>query len=100
MKAGSFSLILKTTITSNMRFASADRKILCLLFMSFIFLNRLLIAQKPVDAKNDVNTPLHAIKVEYPVPYEAPTIGNVKAVLDRIYNYLDAATPAQMINKK
>ena len=59
-----------------------------------------LIAQKPTDAKNDVTTPLHAMKVEYPVPYEAPTKENVKAVLDKIFNYLDATTPAQMINKQ
>jgi hypothetical protein len=40
------------------------------------------------------------MKVDYPVPYEAPTKENVKAVLDKIFNYLDATTPAQMINKK
>ena len=49
---------------------------------------------------NDVTTPLHALKVDYPVPYEAPTVANVKKVLDRVLNYLDAVTPAQMINKK
>jgi len=49
---------------------------------------------------NDVTTPLHAMKVDYPVPYEAPAKENVKAVLDRIFNYLDATTPAQMINKQ
>src|SRR4030095_2284520 len=58
------------------------------------------IAQKPAEAKNDVNTPLHALKVEYPVPYEAPAKEHVKAVLDKIFNYLDATTPAQMMNKQ
>jgi unsaturated rhamnogalacturonyl hydrolase len=49
---------------------------------------------------NDVTAPLHALKVDYPVPYEAPTVDNVKNVLDRIYNYLNAVTPPQMINKQ
>jgi len=75
------------------------RKI-CLLFTIFFFFTFSLIAQKPTEAKNDVNTPLHAMKVEYPVPYEPPTKENVKAVLDRIFNYLDATTPAQMINRQ
>ena len=52
-----------------------------------------------VTPKNDVTTPLHALKVDYPVPYEAPSKENVKAALDKIFNYLDATTPAQMINK-
>ena len=58
-----------------------------------------LIAQQPT-AKNDVTVPLHAMKVDYPVPYEAPTKEHVKTVLDRIFNYLDATTPAQMMNKQ
>ena len=49
---------------------------------------------------NDVTTPLHAMKVDYPVPYEAPSKANVKAVIDRIFIYLDANTPAQMMNKQ
>lgn len=49
---------------------------------------------------NDVTTPLHLTKPDYPVPYGAPAKENVKAVLDRIFNYLDAVTPAQMINKQ
>ena len=70
----------------------------CSIFLLFFFTSS--IAQKPAEAKNDVNTPLHALKVEYPVPYEAPAKENVKAVLDKIFNYLDATTPAQMMNKQ
>ena len=70
----------------------------CSIFLLFYFTSS--IAQKPAEAKNDVNTPLHALKVEYPVPYEAPAKENVKAVLDKIFNYLDATTPAQMMNKQ
>lgn len=71
----------------------------CLLFLSLFFIIALK-GQKPTDAKTDVNTPLHAMKVDYPVPYEAPTKESVKAVLDRIFSYLDATTPAQMMNKQ
>ena len=49
---------------------------------------------------NDVTTPLHLMKPDYPVPYGAPAKENVKAVLDKVFNYLDAVTPAQMINKQ
>jgi rhamnogalacturonyl hydrolase YesR len=40
------------------------------------------------------------MKPDYAVPYGAPSKENVKAVLDKIFNYLDAVTPAQMINKQ
>ena len=82
-----------------MRFIYADPKFVCLLFISFLFFDPV-IAQRPADAKNDVTTPLHAMKVDYPVPYEAPSKENVKAVLDKIYSYLNEVTPAQMINKQ
>src|SRR4051812_22810611 len=49
---------------------------------------------------NDVTTPLHALKPDYPVPYGAMTSAEIKKVLDRVFNYLDDVTPAQMINKK
>ena len=42
---------------------------------------------------NDVTTPLHAIQPDYPVPYGAPKVEAVKAVLDKVYAYLDRVTP-------
>ncbi len=48
---------------------------------------------------NDVTAPLHALKVDYPVPYAPPSPEAVKQVLDRVYTYLDAATPAQLVNR-
>lgn len=48
---------------------------------------------------NDVNTPLHAMQPDYPVPYIIPDKAAVKKVLDRIYGYLDTVTPPVMINK-
>ncbi|MDB5192071.1 MAG: glycoside hydrolase family 88 protein [Segetibacter sp.] len=48
---------------------------------------------------NDVTTPLHALKVDYPVPYGAPSVATVKAVLDRVHHYLDSVTPPQLVNR-
>ncbi len=48
---------------------------------------------------NDVTAPLHALKVDYPVPYDPPAAAKVKQVLDRVYHYLDGATPASFIYK-
>ena len=48
---------------------------------------------------NDVTAPLHAMRVDYPVPYDAPSAAAIKVVLDRVYNYLDTTTPAQFINR-
>ena len=54
-------------------------------------------AQAP---RNDSNTPLHLLQPDYPVPYGAPDTASVKTVLDRIFTYLDGATPAQLVNRK
>jgi rhamnogalacturonyl hydrolase YesR len=48
---------------------------------------------------NDVTTPLHALQPDYPVPYKIPKTGEVKSVLDRVFNYLDQATPPQFVNR-
>ena len=50
--------------------------------------------------QNDVTSPLHAMKPDYRVPYGAPSKENVKSVLDKVFNYLNAVTPAQMINQQ
>ena len=43
---------------------------------------------------------LHAMKPAYTVPYEPMLKEDIKKMLDKVFNYLDAVTPAQMINKK
>ncbi len=49
---------------------------------------------------NDASSPLHALPPDYPVPYGPPTAAGIKNILDRIYHYLDAATPPQFINRQ
>ncbi len=68
------------------------------LFTALYFIALCAAAQKKTG--NDVTTPLHAMKVNYPVPYEPMAKDEIKKVLDRVFNYVDAVTPAQMINKK
>lgn len=65
-------------------------------------LSSLLLVASAVQAQkaNDVTTPLHALKPDYPVPYGAPKTEAVKAVLDRVFNYLDAATPMGYVDRK
>ncbi|MBS1511534.1 MAG: glycoside hydrolase family 88 protein [Bacteroidetes bacterium] len=54
-------------------------------------------AQAQVSA-NDAA--LHTLKPAYAVPYEPMPKEQIKAVLDKVFNYLNAVTPAQMINKQ
>ncbi|QBE67562.1 glycoside hydrolase family 88 protein [Pseudoduganella lutea] len=42
---------------------------------------------------------LHALDVKYPNPYRAMESDEVKAVMDRVFKYLEATTPAELINK-
>jgi rhamnogalacturonyl hydrolase YesR len=42
---------------------------------------------------------LHAVAVRYATPYKAMETAEVKAVLDRVFAYLDSTTPALLVNK-
>jgi len=53
--------------------------------------------QTPV---NDVTTPLHRLQPDYVTPYGAPKPEDVRAVLDRVFGYLDQVTPVGFINEK
>lgn len=48
----------------------------------------------------DTNTPLHLIQPDYPVPYGPLKTENVTAVLNRIYAFIDASTPAKMVDRQ
>ncbi len=53
-----------------------------------------------VKPGNDVTAPLHLLQPDYPVPYGAMSEADIKKVLDKVFNYLDGVTPAQMINRQ
>lgn len=74
--------------------------------VKFTVLGFLLYACVPAAAQtapakaNDVTTPLHLLKPDYPTPYGLPAVADVTRVLNRVFVYLDAATPAKIINSK
>jgi len=43
---------------------------------------------------------LHTSKSDYPIQYGAMTKENIKANVDKVFNYISSATPAQMIDKE
>ena len=49
---------------------------------------------------NDNNTPLHLMKPEYRVGYGVSKVESVKQTMDRVLNYIDAETPAVLVDKK
>jgi unsaturated rhamnogalacturonyl hydrolase len=49
---------------------------------------------------NDFTTPLHLLQSQYETPYGALTTENIKEDLDRVFHFLDAATPAKVIDGK
>lgn len=99
MKAKMVSLFLNRLIACYMKFVCSMKKYICLSIAAHVFILSPANAQQPT-AKNDVTTPLHAMKVDYPVPYGPMSKEDIKKVLDKVFNYLDAVTPAQMINKQ
>lgn len=56
-------------------------------------------AQKTAKV-NDRTTPLYMLKPAYPVPYGVPDTARVRAVMERIYRYLDQATPPRLVDSK
>lgn len=70
------------------------KKLIAVVSITLTSLNSVL-AQKI----NDSNTPLHLSKPDYATPYLIPSKEDIVKVLDRIYNYLDAVTPAQIVDE-
>jgi unsaturated rhamnogalacturonyl hydrolase len=56
--------------------------------------------QKSAVKATDSNTALHTLQPDYPIPYGPPEKKAVTAILDRILNYLDASTPAVLVDSK
>jgi len=48
---------------------------------------------------NDNNTPLHLMKPAYRIGYGVTTAESVKQTMDRVLRYIDAETPAVLIDK-
>ena len=66
----------------------------------FVLFNCLVcFALKAQQKANDVTAPLDALQPDYAVPYKIPTTVSIKAVMDKIFYYLDSVTPPAFINK-
>ncbi len=53
---------------------------------------------QPTNQQNDATSPLHLMQPDYVTPYNVPTAVEITKVLDRVYNYLEATTPTQLID--
>jgi hypothetical protein len=67
--------------------------------ISFITLLTLLFFSNSKAQTNDVTTPLHLLKPDYPTPYGAPEKEDVKAVLDRVYHLRLLMLPPKSLSK-
>ncbi|MDE6628223.1 MAG: glycoside hydrolase family 88 protein [Muribaculaceae bacterium] len=57
-------------------------------------------AKSAEDEINDSTSPLHLLQPDYVTPYGQITSDSVKAVVDRVFNYLDAVTPAKVVDRE
>lgn len=57
------------------------------------------VAQYVAHKGNDVTTPLHLLKPAYVTPYGETKLTDIKISLDRVFKYLDATTPFQLVDK-
>lgn len=73
-------------------------KILVLMLVAGLF-PRLLSQTSPIRV-TDSNTALDMLPPDYPMPYAPPKAEDITAVLNRIYTYLDASTPAKVIDNQ
>ena len=73
-------------------------KIIILLIVTGLSINAV---SQTVPAKvTDSNTALHLLQPDYPVPYGPVKAEDIAVVLNRIYAYLDASTPAKVIDRQ
>jgi len=69
-------------------------------FLFFLLCGEVLVTTASAQQMNDNNTPLHLMKPEYKTGYGIPTVESVKQVTDRVLKYIDAETPALLVDKK
>lgn len=69
-----------------------------LLFSSLVFMQTVFLFGQ--TKLTDANTPLHLLKPDYPMHYGIPKKEDITIQMDKIYQYLQTATPAALVNKK
>jgi unsaturated rhamnogalacturonyl hydrolase len=73
-------------------------KVVLFAFIFFVGTKTTLFAQ-PGSLK-DGNTPLHMLQPDYPTTYGKTTTADITTALGRVYDYLNATTPAKLVNKQ
>lgn len=69
------------------------------LFFGLALLTSGLASAQTSGPVNDNNTPLHLMKPAYRVGYGVSKAEDVKAVMDRVLHYIEAETPAQLVDR-
>ena len=64
------------------------------IFAGLLFFSASLHAQKQAS-----DAELHNVQPHYPITYDGIPKEQIKSVLDKVFNYIDAVTPAKMVNK-
>jgi unsaturated rhamnogalacturonyl hydrolase len=75
-------------------------KSLITILVALVLQSATLAAQEVKIHVTDVNTPLHLLPPDYPVPYGPAKAEDIKSTLDRILAYLESASPATVIDSK
>lgn len=52
------------------------------------------------EVANDFNTPLHLMQPDYNTPYGPVDTAEIRATLDRVYDFLAASTPTKVLDKE
>lgn len=76
------------------------KKVLLISVILILFRSLPVHSQISQSKVTDSNTPLHALQPDYAVPYGPPKAEDIITVLNRIYSYLNASTPAKVIDSK
>jgi len=79
--------------------AASLRSFRILMAIAMVFAIGTASAQYVTGKGNDSSMPLHLLKPEYSTPYGETTRDSVKKVVDRVYTYLNAVTPMQVVDK-
>ena len=58
-----------------------------------------LFGQKNITTASDATAPLHALQPDYPTSYGAPAVADIQKTIDRVFTYLETATPTHYVDK-
>ena len=94
-------LYFLTCKTAKKFFVNTCSRMLCMaLLWSIVFSSSSIAQYITGKGGNDASAPLHLLKPDYPVPYGPTNVAAITEVLNRVHGYLEANTPAKIVNKQ